>query len=144
MHLNDQPSINNAHESQCAYSVYQDKVVARIKNYIDEHYLESLSLMAIADKFHLAPAHLTTRFRRGTGLPVMKCVLEKRMDEAKYLLVDTSQTVQVIAEQVGYTDLGIFSRQFRRHFGVSPSHWRKHELSEKKANRAESWALLKP
>jgi AraC-like DNA-binding protein len=135
--------------------VYKDKVVERVMDYVNEHYLEPLSLEGIAEKFHRAPAYLTTRFRQATGLPVMECVLEKRMGEAKHLLLTTSKTVQSIAEHVGYPDLSLFSRQFRRRFGVSPSQWRESTLkpsgealktrseeSEKKAKRNENEALL--
>jgi AraC-like DNA-binding protein len=104
--------------------ITNDTMAARVLDYVSEHYLEPLSLETIAQKFHRAPAHLTTRFRKATGLPVMECVLEKRMDEAKHLLATTSQTVQKIAEHIGYTDVSLFSRQFRRRYGVSPRQWR--------------------
>lgn len=118
----------------------EDKIAARVLDYIGEHYLEPLSLRTIAEKFHRAPAHLTTRFRKATGLPVMECVLEKRMDAAKYLLEHSSQPVRAVAEHIGYTDLSLFSRQFRRRYGVSPSQWRK-SASEKKAKRHENEAI---
>jgi two-component system, response regulator YesN len=117
--------------------LHQDSVIERVMDYVNEHYLEPLSLEGIAEKFHRAPAHLTTRFRQATGLPVMECVLEKRMGEAKHLLLTTSKTVQAIAEYVGYSDLSLFSRQFRRRFGVSPSQWRE-RASEKKTNFGEN------
>jgi AraC-like DNA-binding protein len=100
-------------ETSQASDMTDDKIATRVLSYVSEHYLEPLSLGTIAQKFHRAPAHLTTRFRKATGKPVMECVLEKRMDEAKHLLTKTSQTVQKIAEHIGYTDVSLFSRQFR-------------------------------
>lgn len=116
----------------------EDSIVTKVLNYINDHYLEPLSLEAIAEKFHRAPAHLTTRFRKATGMPVMECVLEKRMIEAQHLLATTFQTVQTIAEHVGYTDVSLFSRQFRRRYGMSPRQWRE---GEKKAKRNENQAI---
>jgi 8-hydroxy-5-deazaflavin:NADPH oxidoreductase len=122
--------------------ITDDKISTRVLDYVSEHYLEPLTLETIAQKFHRAPAHLTTRFRKATGLPVMECVLEKRMDEAKHLLATTSQTVQKIADHIGYTDVSLFSRQFRRRFGVSPRQWRDKKQGEKKANFSENEAIL--
>ncbi len=129
-------------ETSQASDMTDDKISTRVLDYVSEHYLEPLSLQTIAQKFHRAPAHLTTRFRKATGLPVMECVLEKRMDEAKHLLATTSQTVQKIADHIGYTDVSLFSRQFRRRYGVSPRQWREESRNEKKANFSENKAIL--
>ena len=100
-------------------------------HYIEAHYLEPLSLEKLSQTFHRAPTHLTTSFRKATGRPLMDCVLEKRMDEAKRLLLASHKTVQEIADHVGYSDVTLFSRQFRRRFKVSPRDYR---MSERKAN----------
>jgi AraC-like DNA-binding protein len=98
------------HLEQSQPTLPEDTLITNVLNYISEHYLEPLSLGAIATRFHRAPAHLTTRFRKATGMPIMECVLEKRMNEAKQLLSSTHKPVQSIAEHVGYSDVTLFSR----------------------------------
>lgn len=42
------------------------------------------------------------------------------MERASHLLETTSETVEAIAEQVGYADVSAFRRVFRRQLGWSP------------------------
>ena len=52
-------------------------------------------------------------------------LLEKRMQYAWQLLSNGNLQVQQVAEQSGYASLAGFSDRFRRHFGVSPRHFRR-------------------
>jgi len=51
----------------------------------------------------------------------MQYVTAKRMDKARALLQHTDYSVQLIAEQVGYTDISAFSRRFSANFGLTPT-----------------------
>jgi AraC-like DNA-binding protein len=46
------------------------------------------------------------------------------MHEAAYLLRDEHLSITEIAQQLGYTDLYYFSRQFRKYYGLSPRQMR--------------------
>lgn len=47
-----------------------------------------------------------------------------RMKIASKLLLDTSLTIQDIANKVGYSDVFTFTKAFKRHTGKSPSTYR--------------------
>jgi AraC-like DNA-binding protein len=46
------------------------------------------------------------------------------MKRAEMLLADENLLVYQVAERVGYPDALLFSKQFRRHFGISPKLFR--------------------
>jgi AraC-like DNA-binding protein len=46
------------------------------------------------------------------------------MAAACSLLLETNQSVEQIAEAVGYNNVGCFFRQFRISFGMTPQVWR--------------------
>ena len=51
------------------------------------------------------------------------------MERAGDLLRSTDSPVSVIAEKLGYMDVLSFSKSFRRHFGMSPTAFRKDKLT---------------
>ncbi|MBC7544206.1 MAG: helix-turn-helix domain-containing protein [Candidatus Sericytochromatia bacterium] len=59
--------------------------------------------------------------RRETGRTVHRWIITHRMDEAKRLLVETDLAVNLIARDIGYSNL----RQFGQLIGAAPLVWRK-------------------
>ncbi|MCR2823060.1 helix-turn-helix domain-containing protein [Lederbergia panacisoli] len=50
-----------------------------------------------------------------------------RMAEAKWLLVYTKKSLQIISEQIGFSNIHSFSSWFKQIEGLSPSEWRKNK-----------------
>ena len=63
---------------------------------------------------------------RGTG--VKRVVSERRLLEAKRLLLFTVRTVEDIAYEIGFDDPAYFSRVFRERIGEAPAAWRRKQL----------------
>jgi AraC-like DNA-binding protein len=59
-------------------------------------------------------------FRRMTGATPAAWLLNRRLAEARRLLITTSEPVAVIATRTGFADPFHFSRAVRARFGVSP------------------------
>jgi AraC family transcriptional regulator, transcriptional activator of pobA len=91
---------------------------------IDSRFADRLSLTDVAQAVHHSPPHLTTTIRRLTGRTVGEWITERRMAEARRLLVHTDLGITQIATRVGYTDPAHFIRQFRRAAGSPPGAWR--------------------
>jgi AraC-like DNA-binding protein len=85
---------------------------------------ERLSLRDVARELSLTPGHLTTEVRRRTGRTVQDWITERRLTEARRLLVETDLPVTEVARRAGYPDPGYFARTFRHHHGVAPRTWR--------------------
>lgn len=91
---------------------------------IDARFADHLSLADVAQAVHHSPPHLTTTIRRLTGRTVGEWITERRMAEARRLLVHTDCGIAQVATRVGYTDPAHFIRQFRRATGSPPGAWR--------------------
>ncbi|MDV2080514.1 AraC family transcriptional regulator [Marinobacter xestospongiae] len=102
-----------------------DHRIAAAQAYLDDHFQQPLVLSQLAAVAHLSVRQLTELFRRQLGLSPQQYLVEKRMQQAWQLLETTSQPIQAVAEQVGYRSQAAFSDRFRRHFGQSPSHFRR-------------------
>jgi AraC-like DNA-binding protein len=105
--------------------VNNEPLLAEVFAFIEAHYPEPISLKDIAASVGLTPGHLTTVVRRKTGRTVQSWITERRMAQARQLLVSTDQTVAQVGRTVGYGDPVYFSRTFRRANGTTPLAWRR-------------------
>lgn len=105
-------------------------LLSQIFEFIETNYHQSISLCDVATAIGYSPAYLTNLVRRHTGQPVNHWIIERRMAEARALLIETNQSVHEIAETVGYQNEGHFFRQFRQHHKTTPQVWRKAQREE--------------
>ncbi len=100
-------------------------IVARAKVYMDRHYMEKLSAEQIADASRVSPSHLFRLFRKETGLSPYGYLTNIRMEHAMKLLLNTSYTIEEIADQCAFCSSANFIRAFRQTTGVTPRKYRK-------------------
>ncbi len=102
-----------------------EPLLAEVFGFIEERYRERISLKDVARAVGLTPGHLTTVVGRKTGRTVVEWIAERRMAEARRLLVETDLPVEEVGRRVGYGDPGYFVRHFRRAHGATPLGWRR-------------------
>ena len=96
-----------------------------VKEYLDEHYTEKLTLDDLAEKFFINKFYLSKIFKETYGTTVNNYLISKRITRAKQLLRFTDMTVDEIGAAVGMADANYFSRMFRKVEGISPREYRK-------------------
>lgn len=104
--------------------------LAPVFQFIDTHYQQPIYLSDVAHAAGYSPAYLTNLAQSHTGRTVKKWITERRMAQARQMLKHTTKSIQQIAEQIGYTDPGYFTRQFRKLHGVTPKAWRNKPASQ--------------
>jgi AraC family transcriptional activator of pobA len=102
-----------------------EPLLAEVFGLIEARYPERISLRDVAAAVSLSPGHLTTVVRRKTGRTVQEWIAERRMAQARRLLVETDLTVAEIGRRVGYADPVYFNRSFRRAHASTPLRWRR-------------------
>jgi AraC-like DNA-binding protein len=106
-------------------TVNNEPLLAEVFGFIEAHYAQPISLQDVAAALGLTPGHLTTVVRRKTGRTVQSWITERRMAEARRMLVETDQTVAQVGRSLGYRDPVYFSRTFRQVNGTTPIDWRR-------------------
>lgn len=104
--------------------VQEQPVLAEVFEFIEVHYAEPISLKDVARAANLSSGYLTTLVRRRTGRTVLEWIQERRMAEARRLLVQTDESVERIGARVGYDDPAYFARRFRSTNKATPASWR--------------------
>jgi AraC-like DNA-binding protein len=95
-----------------------------VRQHIEANLHDSLRLEDLAARAHLSISQFCAVFNKHFGTSPLQFVHALRMKRAEMLLADQNLMVYEVAERVGYSDALLFSKQFRRHFGVSPRGYR--------------------
>jgi AraC-like DNA-binding protein len=95
-----------------------------IFRFIEANYQQPISLNELAQAFGYSPSYLTSLVRRLTGQTVYQWIIQRRMFQARHLLLETDLTVHAVAEAVGYVDTGHFVKHFRQLHKLPPRTWR--------------------
>lgn len=94
--------------------------VQRAIRYINNHLYAPCRVDEIAGVVNLHPTYLSFLFKQETGTNLANYVREKKMAEARNLLLNTDRSISQIAESLGYSSLSYFSRVFHLTYHESP------------------------
>jgi transcriptional regulator GlxA family with amidase domain len=86
---------------------------------------ENLTLEKLAERANLSPRHFARKFKSTFGVTPADFVEELRLDEARWVLVNGSESISQLADVVGYTNDDTFRRAFERRFGIPPAEYRR-------------------
>ncbi|SFM43043.1 AraC-type DNA-binding protein [Pelosinus propionicus DSM 13327] len=104
----------------------------RIKQYIDTHYDEPLTLQSISDAMHINPYYLAHVFKDTIGYSPMRYTMRRRIGEAQSLLITTRYSITQIANIVGYDNPNHFNILFTKYVGMPPNKYRNSYTKEKR------------
>ena len=102
----------------------EEKLIHRIKAYIDSNYYEYISIQSISDNFFIGQSYFSELFKKEFGITFRKYLTRLRMEKAKLYIIEGKYKISDIAFRVGYDDPGYFSQLFRKHSGLSPREFR--------------------
>ncbi len=105
-------------------------LLSQVFQFIEARYQRPISLVDVARALSLSPAHLTTVVRKATGRSVLQWINERRMAEARRLLLETEEDVASIGAQVGFVEPSYFVRRFHAMNRVTPLQFRFRAVQE--------------
>lgn len=112
-------------------SVYIAKINKSI-DYIDQHLEKAFTLEELASVANFSKFHFTRIFQSIVGESPFQFIMRVRLEKAAmYIITQKQESITEIAYKFGFSDIAIFSRNFKQLFGVAPSQYRrqKHNLS---------------
>ncbi len=106
------------------------KVIGQLKNYIQEHYMEPISLDQAAEYVFLSPVYISRMFKQETGENFTDYLTSMRMRAARALLMRPDIRVCDVGVRTGYPNPRYFYRVFKRMNGLTPGEYRRQYVSE--------------
>lgn len=102
-----------------------EAVAGQICSYLEENYMQDLSLDGVAAHFNFTGAYVNRVLKRYRDTTFYDILTEHRIEQAKELLEHTEQQVYQIAAATGYVNVQSFIRMFKKVTGVTPGAYRK-------------------
>jgi AraC-like DNA-binding protein/mannose-6-phosphate isomerase-like protein (cupin superfamily) len=116
------------------YDIFKDssKIKAQKKSsfirdiiiYINENYSKHISLKKLSEQFHISSYHISHEFKKIYGISPINYVIERRLSDAKWLLINTQDSLISIANKVGYENPNHFTNLFMERTNYSPLQYR--------------------
>ena len=97
----------------------------KIKNYLDNHIEEKISLDQISKYTCLTTRQINRIFKKELGRTPYDYVLTKKIELAKSYLINTSLSVKEVACRLNFIDAYYFSNIFKEKTGLSPIYYKK-------------------
>jgi AraC-like DNA-binding protein len=101
----------------------EPSAVKRVKDYLEANYALNISLEDLAQLTNLSPFHLNRVFSKTLGLPPHAFQTQVRITKARKLLAQ-GRPISEVTYETGFADQSHLTRQFKRMFGITPSHFR--------------------
>jgi AraC-like DNA-binding protein/mannose-6-phosphate isomerase-like protein (cupin superfamily) len=95
-----------------------------VKDYIDTHLQDNITLDLLAEVSHLNKFYLSHKFSEEFGISLINYLLEQRLQNGKKLLCNTDLRISMIAQLCGFSSQSYFTQTFRKSIGISPVRYR--------------------
>ncbi len=96
-----------------------------VLKYIENHYMEKISIEDIANEVALSQSHFMKFFKHTMGTSFIDYLNDYRLTMASRMLLGSEDAILNIAGECGYENLSYFNRMFKKHFGMTPREYRK-------------------
>lgn len=102
-------------------SLQKKHLIERIRKYMEDNYMDSgLGLAKVGTTFGVSEGYLSSSFKEQSGINFADYLEQIRIEKACQLLKDEKNTINAIADMVGYNSVQSFRRAFKRAKGISP------------------------
>jgi AraC-like DNA-binding protein/quercetin dioxygenase-like cupin family protein len=115
--LNEKYGLSHQWQNECH--------IDRIKQYVDAHYMKKINSEIIAKELSIS-RYTLFRILQKSDCSLIKYINNKRINAAKKLISEGTDSLQKVAFKVGYSDYSSFFTNFRKIVGLSPKEYLRH------------------
>lgn len=105
-------------------SKFIPKECALIKRHIDCNFKDNITLDSLAELSHMNKYYLAHTFKKYMGISPINYLIQRRIDESKWLLETTDMSISEIASALSFSSQSYFSQSFKKILNQSPSEYR--------------------
>lgn len=118
------------------YNTVRQQIIFDIVDWIESDLAREMNARIVSDRAGYTIWYFQHIFKRTTGYTLAAYIRARRVTVAAKLMKTTDISITSIYVQVGFEDSATFCRVFQRHFGLSPTAYRKciDDISERMLN----------
>ena len=99
-----------------------------IKNYIDAHINEKITLDDISNNLYISKSHIERTFKEEYNQTPLAYCANQKISQVASMLITTNYSISHIAQQFGYSDVKYMSKIFKKIKGKTPMEYRRDKL----------------
>ncbi|MBQ2890347.1 MAG: helix-turn-helix transcriptional regulator [Clostridia bacterium] len=124
---------NYRKEIRCSPS--SEKISRQVKNYIEEHICEKISLEDIAENLNKTPNYINSCFRQVNGITIAKYIGREKVLRIAEIMQISGTPFEEACRKVCVNNISYGYRLFKQYMGVTPAEYKRSEiiLKEKRA-----------
>lgn len=103
-----------------------DKLIELSKKYIQNNYDKKLTLSELANHLAISTGHLSSTFKKVTGVTISDYIANIKIEKAKELIDENTYLFYEISDMLGFENPYYFSRVFKKVTGLSPREYKLH------------------
>ena len=103
--------------------------IRKILSYIEQNYMNTITLAEVAEHIHLCESECTRLFKRHMNTTLFSFLQEYRIERSLEYL-STHESISNIAGKTGFSDSNYYSKVFSKIKGCSPREYRKNLISQ--------------
>ena len=128
-HASATKGINPGESMKSLYGVaIENRQFSVLVDYVMNNYTSPQTLKELSERFGLNPSYSSQLFKQYYSISYSRFITKLRMEKAQLLLRNEALTVLEVAELTGYSDYYYFNKLFKKHFGITPTRYRKESL----------------
>ncbi len=99
--------------------------IEKAVKYMEEHINQNISLDMLAEHINLSKFYFNRYFKKHMGMTPHQYFINMRLQNAKRLLVTTTDSIEQVAENCGFDNTSNFIRLFKQRVGMTPTAFRR-------------------
>lgn len=107
-----------------------DEVFTKAINYMKLNIDKNLKINDLIEYLHIDRSYFSKIFKKKYNLTPYKYYINLKLIKAEFLIYNTDYTLTTISNMLGFPDCHMFSKIYKKHFGISPGSIRKESRQE--------------
>ena len=103
----------------------ENELIRRTQLYISQHLRQKLSVPGVARHVGVSASYLTALFQKHLHIAPGEYIRRLKLQESKQMIREGKLNFTAIAEELNYSTVHHFSRQFKEKFGITPTEYAK-------------------
>ena len=103
----------------------ENELIRRTQLYISQHLRQKLSVPEVARHVGVSASYLTALFQKHLHIAPGEYIRRLKLQESKQMIREGKLNFTAIAEELNYSTVHHFSRQFKEKFGITPTEYAK-------------------
>lgn len=115
------------YSSDVKHDTRKAKRITPVLDFIHDNYPHDISLKTLADIISVSESQLCRLFKDDVGLSPFTYIIRYRILSSCTLLVGSNNNISNVANQIGFSNISYYNREFKSIVGCTPSQYRKNQ-----------------